>query len=108
MKKVEHRFQYFKNEDVNYYKSLYNRIVRAIPIEYIKYLIHLASEIDDVELYYTFNGTDPDRYSSKSNGEPLFIPREAHQIRVAAFLNGSKISKHLNLPIHELPNTVRR
>ena len=72
-----------------------------------KLMIKLGSEIAESEIFYTFDNTDPDKFSTKYT-EPLSIPKDATRIRVVTYLNGKQNGKVISLTIEELKKMVEK
>lgn len=102
--KVEKQFPYLESRKVNYARSMFDAIITGIKEGKDPYRVKLATEIDGLDIYYTFDGTNPDVYTKKYSGVPLEIPKGASQIRVRTFRNGEPIGSQINFPLKELEN----
>lgn len=62
--RVEKHFERADIAGINYARSMYNAIITPYK-ENNEYLIKLDCELKDSDIYYTFDNTDPDSFSSK-------------------------------------------
>lgn len=104
--RVEQHFERADVAQINYARSMYNAIVTPY-MENDKLMIKLGSEIAESEIFYTFDNTDPDKFSAKYT-EPLSIPKDATRIRVVTYLNGKQSGKVISLTIEELEKMVEK
>lgn len=95
VKRVERQFERADKAEVNYARSVYNPIVTPFEDENGNVLIELSSELDDLELYYTFDNTSPDKFTPKYEGTPLSIPEGATWFKVVTCRDGKIIGKEL-------------
>lgn len=99
--RVEHHFLRADQAQVNYARSMYNAIVTPAWTEAGTLEITLGSELPDTDIYYTFDNTDPDNFTSKYESA-LSVPKNATWLRVATYRNGKPSGKVITLRITEL------
>ena len=108
IRRVEEHFKRAAEAGINYAdKSMYNAIFTPSIGEDGGLRISLGSEIDDVKLYYTFDGTNPDEYSNLYT-EPLSVPKNATTLNVQSYLHGEKVGTMIRLPIEQLAKRARQ
>ncbi|MCC8173388.1 MAG: chitobiase/beta-hexosaminidase C-terminal domain-containing protein [Odoribacter sp.] len=66
-----------------------------------KVIIELCSELKDIDIYYTFDNTDPDKYTHKYVA-PLHIPKDATWLKVVTYRNGVQVGKIITLTMEEI------
>ena len=67
----------------------------------------LDTEIDGLELYYTFDNTYPDHQSPLYiRGEKLTIPNDADTFRVISYRDGKPAGKMITVSLAELEKRV--
>lgn len=64
--------------------------------------VSLTSEVPGLDIYYTFDGTNPDLFSSKYEGYPLRIPKGASEIRLVTYSEGKPAGHQINYPLSRL------
>lgn len=99
--RVEKHFQRAENAGINYARSMYNAIVTPVFTEDGSLEIRLETEPGDMEIYYTFDNTDPDRFTTKYES-PLRVPRNATWLRVSTYRGNQQMGKVITLTIKEL------
>ena len=83
---------------------MYNAIISPY-MENDELKVKLSSEIGGLDIYYTFDNTDPDCYTPKYTG-PLSIPKNATWLRVVTYRDGKPIGKVITWAIDELKARV--
>ncbi len=100
MKKVEKHFIRADFGKIKYTRSMYNAIVTPFLDEHSAFKIKLETEIKDLDIYYTFDNTDPDHYSNKYDS-PLSVPKNATWLKVITYKDEEPAGKMIMLSIDE-------
>lgn len=82
-------------------KSVYNAVVTPALDPDKGLTITLGKEIEDIELRYTFDGTNPDHHSPVYSN-PLTVPRNADCLKVQSYRNGAKAGNMLTIKVEDL------
>lgn len=90
---------------VKYAPSMFDPVISAVK-KNDSLKVVLDTEIPGLDIYYTFDGTDPDSFYPEYNGYPLSIPAEASEIRVVTYKNGKQIGRQINCPVSALKKRV--
>ena len=106
--RVTHQFKYLSAAEVKYAPSLYDPIITPVAGENDSLRIKLPTEISGLELYYRFDGTDPDDFAPLYKGEPLAIPAGASQIRIISYQNGKPVGRQINCDLNDLRRKIRK
>jgi len=104
--RVEKHFKRADLANINYARSIYNAIIRPYLQDGVL-MVELDSEIEGIDIYYTFDNTDPDQYTPKYI-EPLGIPKNATWFRVVTYRDGKPVGKVITLTIEELKQRAQR
>ena len=100
--RMEQHMERLDADGVNYAKSVYNVIVSPVKDTEDKLThVQMGAEIEETEIYYTFDETDPDRFSKRYTGEPVSIPKSAETIRCISYYKGTT-GKLISIPLTEL------
>ena len=92
-----------KQMDINFATSYRDAIIQPSKDEKGNLLIELDTEIEGVELFYTFDNTYPDHHSSLyKKGEKLTIPTDADTFRVISYRDGKPAGKMITVSLAEL------
>jgi len=105
--RTEEHLTRLEEADINYAVSFYDAIVTPSKDEKGVYLIELTSELDGVDMYYTFDNTYPDDHSPLyKEGEKLSIPKDADTFRVITYRDGKPLGRMINIPLADLIKRV--
>lgn len=107
VEKVEKHFARADFGDIKYARSVYNAIVTPFLDEDSLFKIMLDTEISSLDLYYTFDNTNPDLYSKKYDG-PLSIPKDATWLKAVTYQEEERAGKIITLRIDELVESVKK
>lgn len=88
--------------NVNYARSVYDAAIVPTKKTADKPMrITLTTELEHLDIYYTFDGTFPDQFSSKYTNT-LDIPKGADTFRMITYRNNKPIGKMITVSIKEL------
>jgi hexosaminidase len=91
--RLEAHLPKLKDRNINYSKKIYDPKVIVSKNMYRFARVQITTELNGLDVYYTFDGTDPDEYSPKYNGGFLEAPLGATDIKVVTFRNGKQMGK---------------
>ncbi len=101
--RVEVQLSRLEAKNVNYSKSIYEPRISGVLDSVNKTLrVKLQTELNNLDVYYTFDGTDPDNYSLRYTGGLLATPMGATDIKAVTFRNGKQLSKIIKVPLKNL------
>ena len=80
---------------------MYDPVINAgtTPDKQLK--IELSTEIEGLDIYYTFDNSFPDNFYPKYT-EPLIAPKDASTLKVITYRDGKPIGRLITVPIEEL------
>jgi hexosaminidase len=107
VKKVEQHFIRADYGEIKVARSMYNAIVTPYIDEDAAFKIKLDTEINGLDIYYSFDNTDPDPYS-QAYDSPLSVPKDATWLKVITYRNHEAVGKMITLGIDELGKRVRK
>lgn len=99
--RVEKHFERADQAQISYARSMYNAIITPYYKENGTFEIKLDSEPGNLDIYYTFDNTNPDNFTPKYEA-PLQVPRNATWLRVVTYRNNMPVGKVITLTIKEL------
>jgi hexosaminidase len=103
VRRTEFQLQRLSREDISYSRSLFDAIITPSKDEAGNLLIDLSTEIEGLQLYYSFDNTYPDHHSSLyTTGEKLSIPKDADTFRVITYKNGKPLGRIITVSLTEL------
>ena len=98
IRRLEVQSAHLDSDSIKYATSMYNPIV--IPVQTgdtATVKVNLSTEVNNLDLYYTFDNTNPDNFYPKYAGEPLLFPKGAKQIDIVSYKNGKMIGKQVTV-----------
>jgi len=96
--------QHFKRLDLaetKYSPAMYDPIFKVSRAADKSLLIDLSTEIDGLDIYYSFDNSSPDRFYPKYT-EKLTPPKDASMMRVVTYRGKQQIGRLISMPIDEL------
>lgn len=108
IRRMEAHFERLEAGRVNFSRSVYDVKIEPSKNAAGKVLLKLFTEINDCEIYYTFDGTNPDNFLPKYSHQTIEIPRGAHILKAVAYRDGKPMGRMLSLPAAELTKRAQR
>lgn len=100
--RMEQHLERYDAARVNYAKSAYDAKISLQKDTVSKSVrIEMATEIKNIDLYYTFDGTYPDNFSKKYN-QVLSVPKGADLFRVMSYRNNKPVGKMITISVKDL------
>ncbi len=99
--KVEDHFDRFDLAEIKYSPSAYDPIFKATRAADRSLVIDLSTEVSGLDIYYSFDNSEPDRFYPKYTGK-LSPPKDATQLRVVTYKGKKKVGRIISMPIDEL------
>jgi hexosaminidase len=104
IQKMEAQFPRLDAAGIKFSRSAYNVFYTAVRTnDNRSYSLKISTEIKGLDIYYTFDGTNPDPYYAKYTGEPISFPIGASQLTANSFRNGKMVGKQVTIKKDELP-----
>jgi hexosaminidase len=99
--KVEQHFKRMDVAETKYAPSVYDPIFKASRTADKSLAIELTTEVEGLDIYYSFDNSYPDRFYPKYS-EQLIAPKDASLLRVITYKGKEPVGRMLNMPIEEL------
>jgi hexosaminidase len=96
--RLEGQFSRLDAANVKYSRSMYNAIFEPARIKNSDFGVTLTTEVKGLDIYYTFDQTNPDNFSPKFDGKPIQFPVGATQLNVITYRDGKPIGEQINMP----------
>jgi hexosaminidase len=107
IRRTEVHFDRLAHADINYARSFYDAIITPLKDKKGDLLIQLDTEIEGLQIYYTFDNTYPDHHTPLyQKGEKLTIPKDADTFRVITYRDGKPIGRLIAVPLAELMKRI--
>lgn len=106
--RTEVHLQRLAQLDVNYAPSIYDAIIQTSRDGKNNLEIQLNTEIEGLDMYYTFDNTFPDHHCPMyKRGEILMIPTDADAFRIITYRKGKPLGRMITLTIPELEKRTK-
>lgn len=99
--RVEYQFKRLHEAGIKYAPSVYDPIFKATETKDHKLSIELATEVKDLDIYYSFDNSYPDQYYPKYE-HPLTPPEDAVMLKVITYEGNKKMGRMISMQIKEL------
>jgi hexosaminidase len=99
--KVEKHFDRFDVAENKYSPAMYDPIIAVSRTDDKQLKIDLSTEIEGLDIYYSFDNSFPDRFYPKYNG-PLIVPTDAFQLKFITYKGKEPVGRMIAIPVTEL------
>jgi hexosaminidase len=99
--KVEKHFERFDIAEIKYAPSMYDPIFNVSRSTNKQLKIELSTEVEGLDIYYSFDNTFPDRFYPKYT-EALTPPKDAVMLKVITYKGKEPVGRMISMPIEEL------
>src|SRR5258708_12069726 len=96
-RRMEAEFKRMDAAGIKYARSAFNPILVPKRMPSGEITVGLVSEISGLDMYYSFDQTNPDSTYPKYDGTPLRFPMAARQINVVTYRTRHPIPIHIHL-----------
>ncbi|MEO6733087.1 MAG: family 20 glycosylhydrolase [Ferruginibacter sp.] len=100
VKKVEQQFKRYDIKDIKYAPSMYDPIFAAKNVNG-KLAIELTTEVEGIDIYYSFDNSFPDRFYPKYTSA-LTPPKDAVMLKVITYRGNQPVGRMIAMPLDEL------
>ena len=104
--KVEQHFKRFDLEEVKYSPAMYDPYFTPVKDAKGKLNIQLGTEIEGLDIYYTFDNSFPDRFYPKYTAT-LVPPTDATTLRVITYKGNQPVGRLVTMPIKEMEKRLQ-
>jgi hexosaminidase len=105
--RVEKQLGRLDEAEIKYAPSMYDPSFDATLTPDSLVQIELTKEIPDLDIYYSFDNSFPDRFYPKYT-QPIIAPKDATQLRVTTYRGKQPIGRMVTMPIAELKKRIDR
>lgn len=103
--KTEQFFDRFNAAEVKYSPAIYDPSV-AVSKKGDQYLVTLTPEIEGLDIYTSFDNSEPDRFYPKYK-EPLEIPKDADELRIITYKGKKEVGRQMTIKVVDLKKRVK-
>ena len=106
--RVETQFERLDAAQVNYARTVYDVAIAPVRNAAGQPAVRMTTELSGCDIYYTVDGTNPDRFMPKYAGEPVAIPGDASVVKAIAWRAGHPSGRMLTLSVKDLTARLDR
>jgi hexosaminidase len=99
--RVEKHFERLDMAKVKYAPSMYDPDFKAIKKDSAQLWVEMNTEIDGLDIHYSFDNSFPDEFYPKYS-KALLVPKDASNLKVITYRNGKPIGRMIIIPVAEL------
>jgi len=96
-RRMEAEFVRMDADHIKYSRSAYNVVLSPKRVSGGDFELGMSTEISGLDIYYTFDDTNPDNTYPKYDGTPVRFPLGAAQINVITYRDGKPIGQQVNV-----------
>ena len=105
-RRMEEEFHYFDAVGIKYARSSFNVIFTPKRTPDRDFTVDMTTEVKGLDIYYTFDNTNPDTFSTRYDGTPVRFPLGAAQLNVITYRDGRLIGQQVNIRKDELSRRI--
>lgn len=105
--KVEDHFKRFDAAAIKYAPAMYDPEFKVSRNDKDQLTVSLSTELDDLDIYYSFDNSYPDSYYPKYSG-PVTVPQDATLMRVITYRGKQPVGRVNNMPVAELKKRANK
>jgi hexosaminidase len=99
--RVEKHFERLDAAEVKYARAVYDPIFKVSRDAQNQLKIELSTEVEGLDIYYSFDNSFPDRFYPKYEG-PLTPPKDAVMLKVITYKGKQPVGRMIAMSIEEL------
>ena len=100
--RMEAEFRRMDADGIKYARSAYNVILTPKRVPGSDFVLSMSTEVNGLDIYYSFDQTNPDNHYPKYDGTPVKWPLGAGQINVITYRDGRPIGVQVNVKKDDL------
>jgi hexosaminidase len=98
-----------ENEDINFSSSYLDVIFNPSKNDDGNLIIRLETEVDSLDIFYSFDNTYPDAHSLKYAKETILdIPKDAEAISAVTYQNNRIVGRRITIPLKDMERRASR
>ena len=105
IRKTENHFLRFDFAETKYSRAMYDPKIR-VKKEGENYLVELTPEIEGLDIYTSFDNSEPDRFYPKYSS-PQIIPKDAGQMKITTYKGTKRVGRMITLQVEDLKRRVK-
>lgn len=108
VKRVEAHFARFDQADRRYAPSMYDPLINVSNTPESALLVDFDSELDALEIHYSFDNSFPDQHYPKYQGKSIIVPVDASTLKLISYRDNKPIGRLMVVTIDELKKRIKK
>ncbi|WP_069658007.1 beta-N-acetylhexosaminidase [Arcticibacter eurypsychrophilus] len=104
--RVEKQFERFDVAEIKYALSAYDPIIN-VGRKDTQLVVSLTSEVEGLDLYYSFDNSFPDRFYPKYTA-PLIVPKDAGSLKLISYRGKNPIGRQMTILVTDLQSRAKK
>lgn len=105
--RVEDHFERYDIAEIKYAPSIYDPIISVQRDAKNQLVVDLSTEIDGLDIYYTFDNSFPDRFYPKYTS-PISVPKDAAALKLITYRGKEPIGRLITVPVTDLQKRIKK
>ncbi len=105
--RVESQLERYHLAEKNYSRAVYDPIFTPSLTSNNDLKIELGKEVEELDIYYSFDNTFPDRFYPKYT-TPLTAPKEAVMLKVVTYSGKTQVGRMIAMPLADLRARIKK
>ena len=101
VEKTENQFKRLDYRETKYSPAMYDPIITVNKVTGGELLVNLATEINGLDIYYSFDNSTPDYFYPKYTAA-VVVPKDASLMRIITYRDKKPMGRLLSIPITDL------
>lgn len=106
-KRVENHFGRYDEAEIKYSPSIYDPIISVQKDAKNQLVVDLSTEIEGLDIYYTFDNSFPDRFYPKYTS-PISVPKDAAALKLITYRGKEPIGRLITVQITDLQKRIKK
>ena len=107
VKRTEDHFERMDYRKVKYSRAMYDPEIVVKKGDDDKPVVKLSTELNDLDIYYSFDDSSPDNYYPKYT-EPISFPIGSERMRMITYRNGKPIGRMMTLTLEDAKSRMKK
>jgi hexosaminidase len=104
--KMENEFVRMDHANIKYARSSFNAILTPKRVQGSDFTVAMSTEVNGLDIYYSFDMTNPDAFYPKYDGTPVKFPMGATQINVITYRDGQPVGMQVSVKKEDLTHRL--
>ena len=101
-RRTEKHFERYNAAGIKYAPSMYDAVAKVSKDSSGLLKVDFDKELDDLDIYYSFDNSYPDNFYPKYNNSAVEVPKDASLLRFISYRNGKPVGRMISVTTADL------